>query len=101
MVLQLSLFGNVEPSVAPSAVDVAAIGEIIDTVDPNIEPEDKPRLSRQCTRILGRLQSGPATNIELNEICFRYSARLHDLKKAGFVYGKEKVEKGVWRYWLV
>lgn len=32
--------------------------------------------------ILEELQRGPVTNTALNNICFRYSARIHELRKA-------------------
>lgn len=53
--------------------------------DPESHPSgDNPvRLSRQCVRILERLRRGPATNVELSEIAFRYSARIHELRAAG------------------
>jgi hypothetical protein len=41
------------------------------------------RLSSYRQQILARLQRGPATNRELNEICLRYSARIKELRDAG------------------
>ena len=37
----------------------------------------------QKERILARLRKGPATNRELNEIAFRYSARISELRDEG------------------
>ena len=37
----------------------------------------------QKERILHRLQRGPATNRELNDIAFRYSARIAELRNEG------------------
>ena len=37
----------------------------------------------QKERILARLRKGPATNRELNDIAFRYSARLAELRDEG------------------
>jgi hypothetical protein len=64
-----------------------------------ILPSDVPRISEQARKILERLREGPATNIELQEIALRYSARLHELKKCGVLtFEKVNVCGGVWRY---
>lgn len=45
----------------------------------------------QSEKILNLLRSKKwVSNIELNDICFRYSARLHDLKKKGYIVEKKK-----------
>lgn len=51
-------------------------------------------------KVLAFLQAhGEATNLELNKICFRYGARLFDLKKEGFSITKEPGKgRGVFRY---
>lgn len=41
-------------------------------------------MATQNDRILERLKQGPATNRELNEIGFRYSARIHELRRDGY-----------------
>ena len=62
-------------------------------------PSDLPRISEQARKILERLKDGPATNIELQEIALRYSARLHELKKCGALkFEKVNTGGGVWRY---
>ena len=38
----------------------------------------------QKERILARLRKGPASNRELNDIAFRYSARIAELRDEGF-----------------
>lgn len=48
------------------------------------ERTEHARLSRQQSAVLARLRRGRATNVELNEICFRYSARICELRKAGY-----------------
>ena len=58
------------------------------------------RLDDAKSRILTRLRAGPATNVELNAICFRYGARIFELKRAGYAIEKALVEKGVWVYTL-
>jgi hypothetical protein len=50
----------------------------------SVEEADKPRINGQAERILSRLREGPATNVELSAIALRYSARLGELKAAGF-----------------
>ena len=42
-----------------------------------------PRPMTQKERILARLQRGPATNRDLNDIAFRYSARIAELRNEG------------------
>lgn len=41
-------------------------------------------MATQADRILERLKRGPATNRELNGIAFRYSARIHELRRDGY-----------------
>jgi hypothetical protein len=52
-------------------------------------------------RVLARLQQGPASNVELNGICFRYGARIFELIRDGHPIRKTHVGDGVWRYTLV
>lgn len=55
----------------------------------------------QGTRILRRLKQGRVSNIELNRMCFRYSARIYELREAGYSIQRQYVRHGVWEYWLV
>lgn len=41
------------------------------------------RITKQAGKILQRLQQGEVTNAELATIAIRYSARIHELRKAG------------------
>jgi hypothetical protein len=61
-----------------------------------------PRLGRQQTAILARLRQGPALNIELAHIGIRYSARIEELRKAGYDIRKCMMsdERGIFKYWL-
>lgn len=43
-----------------------------------------PKLTGQRKAILDRLKFGPATSQQLNAICFRFSARIHELRKQGY-----------------
>lgn len=62
---------------------------------------DKPRLSRQCETILAMLRERPRTNVELNAVCFRYGARLFELRKAGHRIKSTRLHEGVWRFELL
>lgn len=52
--------------------------------DPRVTDIEKPRLNRQAIKILERLRHGESTNSELARIAIRYSARIHDLRRAGY-----------------
>lgn len=66
----------------------------------NLAPEFKRR-GTQADRILARLRSGPATNLELQEIAHRFGARLGDLKGRGIKYEVTKGDRpGVFIYTL-
>ena len=59
------------------------------------------RTSKNQRAVLARLQQGPASNVELNEICFRYGARIHELQKFhGYKISKKHSHDGVWVYTL-
>jgi hypothetical protein len=62
--------------------------------------EDLPRLNGQCQAILERLRLGPATNAELSVISLKYTGRLSDLRKAGYVIDAKRCEGGIWTYTL-
>lgn len=57
----------------------------------------------QTQKILKLLKEAPnntATNEELNKICYRYGARLHDLRNAGHNIISKQVRKGLWAFTL-
>lgn len=61
--------------------------------------DSPPRITGQRKKILDRLAQGPVTNIELAAICFRYSARIHELRKAGYdiqTYYQDKSSGTCW-----
>lgn len=63
--------------------------------------EERERRDAAMWRILARLREGPATNVELAEICLRYTGRMSDLRlHHGFSIEKTHVGGGVWRYRL-
>jgi len=47
--------------------------------------ESRLRLNSQAQRILELLRQGPATNHELADISLKYTSRVSDLRKAGYV----------------
>jgi len=60
--------------------------------DARLDAKEQVRLNRQCVAILRYMVSRErVSNSELNEVAFRYSARIYDLKKAGI--GIEIVER--------
>ena len=60
------------------------------------------RTSNQSTKILKKLKENRfVTNLELNSICYRYSARIHELRADGHLIERDYVKPGVYRYWLV
>ncbi len=69
--------------------------------DPHIDARDVPRASRQCRLILERLHKGPATNAELADISIKYTSRLSDCRRAGFVIEARRMGAGLWEYRLL
>lgn len=59
-----------------------------------------PNTSSAREKVLSRLMVGPATNVELNETCFRYGARIHELRSEGYVITTERQTDGVFKYEL-
>lgn len=53
--------------------------------DKRLHPDERPRLNKQCIKILKLMISVncPVTNTRLAEIGIRYSARIHEINKAG------------------
>ena len=53
----------------------------------------------QTGRILKLLKrKGSVTNVELNKVCFRYAARLHELRREGHDILTIYEKPGVYRY---
>lgn len=52
--------------------------------DRHVAAEEKPRLSGQNQAILDILQRRRATNKELGAISLKYTARISDIRKAGY-----------------
>lgn len=87
--IQPSLFGPHSAHISP-------------TVAPMLPAEERRRLSAQCLKILDKLKQGPATNLQLAVIGYRYGARIHELRKAGYeiVITAKNVESGETTYEL-
>jgi len=53
----------------------------------------------QTAKILKLFKAnGKATNKELNRICFRYAARIHDLRKEGHIIKTNHIKDGLWEF---
>lgn len=75
--------------------------EDVGPTDPNIPGFEVSRLSKQCRAILNRLREGAVTNYDLANIALGYTARISDLRAAGFTIEHEPTEDaGVYRYRL-
>jgi len=62
------------------------------------------RSSRQRERILELLLergSEGVTNVELNEVCFRYGARIWELRRAGHNIHTANLGEGLFRFTLI
>lgn len=63
---------------------------------------EKERRIPQTAKILAVLkEKAYVTNVELNRICFRYSARILELRKEGHNIQREYIKPGVYKYFLV
>ena len=81
------------PPAGPSLRD-AALGRVAgnsgswvaDAPAPNatVPPAAVPRVSAQSVRIIERLRQGRATNAELAGISLKYTARVSDIRAAGY-----------------
>lgn len=57
----------------------------------------------QQQKILTMLKQAPnntVTNVDLNKVCFRYGARIHDLRQQGHNITSRQVRKGLWHFTL-
>lgn len=58
------------------------------------------RNSRNKREVLAALRAGPKTNVELNAICFRYGARIYELRHEGWTIDKRCTAPGIYLYTL-
>ena len=72
-------------------------------LNPTVPEAAKARLSKQQQAILARLRVGPATNLELIQIAQRFSARIHELRTAGYRIERTRddEEAGIYLYALI
>lgn len=55
--------------------------------------------SSQRQKILAMLvDHHSVTSAQLNKVCFRYSARIHELRKQGHAITSKQISKGLWEY---
>jgi len=59
------------------------------------------RLDSSKARILARLREGPASNVELNAIAFRFGGRIHELRHEGYTILTEHGLGGRCTYTLI
>lgn len=70
-------------------------------LNPTVAEEDEPRLSAQCHAIADALREGPKTNLQLIMLSHRFGARLHELKRAGFLWTKTGKGQGIYLYEMI
>jgi hypothetical protein len=73
--------------------------------DPRVSAAEAPRLNRQCNELLAAFRAATKnmmTNGEMARICIRYSARILELRRAGFIISIVKTDEvsGERLYWL-
>ena len=61
---------------------------------------EQARRGSSRAAVLARLKAGSATNVELNDICFRYGARIFELRRLGYRITRTPVSGGFCRYTL-
>jgi ribosomal protein S27AE len=61
---------------------------------------DIERRAHARSRVLAALQSGPVDSAALNAICYRYGARIMELRRAGWPIAAKREGKVLWRYEL-
>ena len=59
----------------------------------------KPRVERQATRILQRLRQGRMSNMELKAIACQYTARIWELRRAGYVIENVQINHRTGESW--
>lgn len=63
--------------------------------------EEKRRLDTAKERLLKVLLDGEwHTNLELSKITHRFSARLYDLRREGWIIERIHLDRGIWAYRL-
>jgi len=73
---------------------------ILPPTDPNVIPADSHKLSGQNAAILRRLRIGAASSLTLAGLALKYSSRISDLRKHGYVIHCERMQDGTHLYTL-
>lgn len=68
--------------------------------EPQPEPAEAERRSATRERVLARLQEGPATNVQLLDICMRFGARILELRREGYDIRTKPRGGGIFLYVL-
>jgi len=63
-----------------------------------VDTDEQTRRRSAKVRVLDALRRGPQTNVDLNAICYRYGARIHELRAAGYVITRTPAGRGVFVY---
>lgn len=63
--------------------------------------QDRRRLEGQNAAILEILRAGIATNTELARVSLKYTARISDIRAAGYEIEARRVKGGLWEYRLI
>lgn len=61
----------------------------------------KQSLADRIYELLKRKGKYGATNKELNRICLRYSARIHELRQSGLHIVSKAMKSGEYRFYLI
>lgn len=71
--------------------------------NPTVDPRDEARLGKQQLRLLDRLRKGPMTNVEavVELRVMNTTARISELRQAGYDVKATRGAEGVWVYTLV
>jgi hypothetical protein len=71
--------------------------------DINVDAVQRPRLSAHCETILGMLREGPVSNVEIAKVSKNHTARISNLRKAGYIIKCKFIDKksGLTEYTLL
>lgn len=71
--------------------------------DINVDSVQRPRLSAHCETILTMLRAGTVSNVEIAKVSKNHTARISNLRKAGYVIKCRFIDKktGLTEYTLL
>ena len=73
---------------------------ILPPTDSHVHPADERRLTGQNAAILKRLRQGKASSLTLAGLALKYSSRVSDLRKHGYVIHCDRMQDGPHLYTL-